>query len=91
MIALNKELNRYVDQKNRFNFVFNGRAYDLTSSADRQLVAIALDFDLSPEILTCDGELPRAQVRTRAAFLQKAASQLVKLDPTVRYRLNEYA
>ena len=85
MIELNKELNRYVDQKNRFNFAFNGRAYDLTSSADRQLVANALDFDLSPENLTCDGELPRAQVRTRAAFLKKAASQLVKLDSTVKF------
>ena len=84
-----KELKQYVEQKNRFNFAFNGRAYDLTSSADRQLVANALDFDLSPENLTCDGELPIAQVRTRAAFLQKAAGQLVKLDPTVKFY--EYA
>lgn len=80
-----KELNRYVDQKNRFNFVFKGRAYDLTSSADRQLVANALDSDLSPENLTCDGELPMSLIRTRAAFLQKAAGQLVKLDPTVKF------
>ena len=84
-----KELKQYVEQKNRFNAIFAGRAYDLSSSADRQLVANALDSDLSPENLTCDGELPRAQVRTRAAFLQKAASQLVKLDPTVKFY--EYA
>ena len=84
-----KELKQYVEQKNRFNAIFKGRVYDLSSSADRQLVANALDSDLSPENLTCDGELPRAQVRTRAAFLQRAASQLVKLDPTVRFY--EYA
>jgi hypothetical protein len=81
------ELKKYVAQKNSFNAIFKGRAYDLSSSADRQLVANALDSDLSPENLTCDGELPRAQVRTRAAFLQKAASQLVRLDPTASWRL----
>jgi hypothetical protein len=84
-----KELKQYVEQKNRFNAIFAGRAYDLGSSADRQLVATALDSDLSPENLTCDGELPRAQVKTRAAFLQRAAGQLMELDPTVRFY--EYA
>ena len=79
------ELNKYVAQKNSFNAIFKGRAYDLTSSADRQLVANALDSDLSPENLTCDGERPMSQVRTRAAFLKKAASQLVKLDSTVKF------
>ena len=31
--------------------------------------------------LTCDGELPRAQVISRKKFLDKALAQLLELDP----------
>jgi len=79
-----KDLNQYVAQKNSWNAMFKGRVYDLSIALDRQLIADALDADLSPENLTCDGELPRAQVIARAKFLNKAAEQLLKLDPTVK-------
>jgi hypothetical protein len=79
-----KELNQYVARKNKWNAMFKGRVYDLSIELDRQLIADALDADLSPENLTCDGELPRAQVIARAKFLNKAAEQLLKLDPTVK-------
>jgi len=79
-----KDLNQYVARKNEWNAMFKGRVYDLSIALDRQLIADALDADLSPENLTCDGELPRAQVIARAKFLNKAAEQLLKLDPTVK-------
>ena len=76
-----KDLNQYVAQKNEWNAIFKGVQYTLESAADRQAIAEALDADLSPENLTCDGELPRAQVIARAKFLNKAMAQLLALDP----------
>ena len=79
-----KDLKQYVENKNRWNLIFNNPCYDLESAADRQRIAEALDADLSPENLTCDGELPRAQVIARKKFLDKAAEQLLALDPSVQ-------
>ncbi len=79
-----KDLKQYVENKNRWNLIFNNPCYDLESAADRQRIAEALDADLSPENLTCDGELPRAQVISRKKFLDKAAEQLLALDPSVQ-------
>lgn len=79
-----KDLNQYVLKKNEWNAIFNGDQYSLNSAIDRQAIAECLDADLSPENLTCDGELPRAQVLARKKFLDAAAKQLIKLDPSVK-------
>lgn len=79
-----KELKEYVARKNKWNAIFMGDQYTLESAADRQRIADALDADLSPENLTCDGELPRAQVISRKKFLDAAAKQLQALDPSVK-------
>lgn len=81
-----KDLNQYVLQKNAYYSIFGKQAnyLDLAKPADRQRVANMLDADLSPENLTCDGELPRAQVITRLTFLNKAVAQLLVLDPSVQ-------
>jgi hypothetical protein len=71
-----KELNRYVKQKNEFNALFRGNYYDLRFEDDRQSIASSLESDLSPENLTCDGELPYVQVMARKRFLEKAQTQL---------------
>ena len=76
-----KELKEYVARKNKWNAIFMGDQYTLESAADRQAIAEALDADLSPENLTCDGELPRAQVIARKKFLDAAMAQLLELDP----------
>ena len=86
-----KELKAYVDQRNSWNSVFN-RNYKklcLTSAEDRQKIANIIDSELSPENLTCDGELPRATVAARYKQLNKVAKQLLALDPTVKFY--EYA
>jgi hypothetical protein len=44
-----------------------------------------IDAALSPENLTCDGELPRAEVNRRYKELMTAAKQLKKLDPAVKF------
>jgi hypothetical protein len=79
-----KALQAYVDQKNKWAALFKGAQMELTTAKGRQRVADALDCDLSPENLTCDGELPRSQVQARYKALTTAANQLKQLDPTVK-------
>jgi hypothetical protein len=79
-----KALQAYIDQKNKWNAIFKGEQFELTSAAGRQRVAQSLDADMSPENLTCDGELSRAQVARRYRELTKAGAELHKLDPTVK-------
>ena len=84
-----KELKEYVNQKNSWNAIFNKKGLSLTSAEDRQRIASMLDSDLSPENLTCDGELPRGTVIARHKQLTKVAKQLLALDPSVKFY--EYA
>jgi hypothetical protein len=79
-----KALQAYVDGKNKWNALFKGEQYEIKTAKGRQRVADALDCDLSPENLTCDGELPRSQVQARYKALTTAANQLKQLDPTVK-------
>ena len=79
-----KALQTYIDTKNRWNAIFKGEQFELTSAKGRQRVADSLDADLSPENLTCDGELPRAEVQRRYKALREAAVQLTALDPQVK-------
>jgi hypothetical protein len=78
-------LQKFVDQKNHWNSFFKGTQYSLNTKADRQALADMIDSALSPENLTCDGELPRAEVNRRYKELMTAAKQLKKLDPSVTF------
>ena len=78
-------LTAYVDRKNSFADIFGQRHLSLQSAEDRQRIANSIDADLSPENLTCDGELPRAQVQARYRALREAARQLQALDPSVSF------
>jgi hypothetical protein len=79
-----KELQAYIDRKNRWNAIFKGEQFEIQTAQGRQRVADALDADLSPENLTCDGELSRAEVQRRHKVLSTAAQELQKLDPSVK-------
>jgi hypothetical protein len=76
-------IEQYVDQKNQWAGLFGGQRLSLLNKADRQRIADSLDADLSPENLTCDGELPRAEVQKRYNFLTRAAKELKSFDPSV--------
>jgi hypothetical protein len=78
-------LTAYVDRKNAFTKIFGSRQLSLQNAADRQSIADSIDSDLSPENLTCDGELSRSQVQARYKALTKAAKELQKLDPSVKF------
>ena len=78
-------LETYLEMKNKWSKIFNGKELSLLNAKDRQAIANSLDADLSPENLTCDGELPAAQVRQRQAFLFRCAQELVSIDPSVTF------
>jgi hypothetical protein len=83
-----KALQTYIDNKNKYQALFRGQRtealYEVTTAAGRQRVAGMIDSDLSPENLSCDGELSRGQVNARYRQLTSAAKQLLKLDPSVK-------
>ena len=68
----------------------NHTPYEIATAAGRKRVAEMIDSDLSPENLSCDGELPRAEVNRRYRELTAAARDLVKLDPTVAQYMYEF-
>ena len=80
-----KALQEFIAQKNHWNSFFNGEQYEIKTAKGRQRVADMIDAALSPENLTCDGELPRAEVNRRYKELMTAAKQLKKMDPAVTF------
>ncbi len=78
-----KALQAYIDQKNKWNALFKGEQFEFKTAEGRQRIAESIDCELSPENLTCDGELPRAEVNRRYKALTSAAKDLIKLDPSV--------
>jgi hypothetical protein len=52
-------------------------------------VAACLDSDLSPENLTCDGELSRAEIVRRHRVLTAAATELARVDPVAAKAIYE--
>jgi hypothetical protein len=85
-----KALQAFIDQKNRWNAIFNGEQYEIKTTKGRQRIADMIDSSLSPENLTCDGELPRAEVNRRYKELSTAAKQLRQLDPSVKFYEYDY-
>jgi len=84
-----KTLQAYLDQKNKWSAIFNGPQYEIATADGRKRLAQSIDAELSPENLTCDGELPRSQVQARYKMLTTAARELVALDPTVQQYIYE--
>ena len=84
-----KNLKAFVDRQNQFGAIFGSKSLDLNRAADRQRIAELIDCQLSPENLSCDGEISRAEANRRYRELARCAEQLIKLDPTVKFY--EYA
>ena len=80
-----KALKAYVDARNSWARIFGNKEYDLKNAADRQRLAECIDAELSPENLTCDGELSASQVRARYTNLIKVANELQAFDPKVTF------
>jgi hypothetical protein len=86
-----RALAKFIEQKNHWNSFFKGEQYEIQTAQGRRRVAEMIDSCLSPENLTCDGELPRAEVNRRYKELTTAARELIKLDPSVAQFMDEFA
>ena len=82
-------LQAFVDQENNWGKLFGRKQLSLLNAADRQEIASCIDSRLSPENLSCDGELSRTEVNRRYRELTKCAEQLLSIDPNVTFY--EYA
>lgn len=82
-------LEALVEQENRWMAALGAQPLSLLSARDRQRVAELIDSRLSPENLSCDGELSASQVRARYRQLTRAAQELISIDPSVKFY--EYA
>jgi len=78
-------LEQYVENKNKWRAVFNQKPLSLLNGADRQAIADSIDSEMSPENLTCDGELPASVVRAKMRNLTRCASELLSIDPSVTF------
>lgn len=80
-----RNLNEYVQDLNKWRMIWNHLPLDLNSATDRQRIAESLEGELSPENLTCDGELSRSVVQARYNSLTKVCKELKALDPNVKF------
>ena len=74
------ELKQYIDETNVLNMIFGDKEYDLNIAVDRRSLAEKLDYDLSPENLTCDGEVRGVALKRKYIFLTRAQAQLDILE-----------
>jgi hypothetical protein len=87
-----KALNALIKLENDWSSMFNPRfvAYEVATAQGRERVAKMIDAKLSPENLSCDGELSIAQTRARYRALTGAAQDLIRLDPSVAQYMYEF-
>lgn len=82
---MSKKLKAFVDQENQWrSIVYKGNnLLTLDTPEGRREIANQIDSQLSPENLSCDGELSLTQVRARYSRLVAVAKQLKAIDPNV--------
>jgi hypothetical protein len=78
-------IEQYVEQKNCWRAVFKQKPLSLLNANDRQAIANSIDSEMSPENLTCDGELRGSAVRDKMRYLTRCAEELLSIDPTVSF------
>lgn len=78
-------LEHFVEQENRMAGIFGSKTLSLLRAEDRQRIADMIDASLSPENLTCDGELSRSQVQQKYNYLTRCAQELLSIDPSVKF------
>jgi hypothetical protein len=78
-------IERYVEIKNMWTTMFGDKHLSLLDAEDRQTIAGMIDSDLSPENLTCDGEVRGPAVHAHYRSLIRAAQELLSIDPSVTF------
>jgi len=78
-------LEAFVEQENKWSALFKGKQLSLLNAKDRQEIAGRIDSRLSPENLSCDGELSRTETNRRYRQLTRCAEELLSIDPSVKF------
>jgi hypothetical protein len=80
-----RNLQQVIDHANFTATIFGGTVYDINAltQADVDQLCDKINSQLSPENLTCDGELSRAQVQARFNQLTGAVKELHRMGFTV--------
>ena len=74
-------LKKYIEEQNFMNKLFKMPLLKMpTTSAECEPLFQKLECDMSPENLTCDGELSRNQVLAKSKKLQAAWKGLQKIS-----------
>ena len=77
MRANMKNLETYVEQKNKWNAIFGQGAMKFPlAQTDADSLMNSIASELSPENLHCDGEAPMAYVRKKTKFLAQVQAEL---------------
>lgn len=76
-----QHLTKYVEGKNWVRRMFKQPELDANnlSAQDVRALLDAIEGDLSPENLTCDGELRGAKLKAKQAMILGAQAQLIEL------------
>jgi len=81
-----KALVNYVETQSRWDQIFGKPPMDFPLNEDQiRSIADSLDAQMSPENLTCDGELSGAQVRERARYYKRVAMDLQEYAQSMDY------
>lgn len=80
-----KNLEAFVQQENAWAAIIGQPQLTLLKAEHRQRIADRIDAQLSPENLSCDGELSYAETNRRYRNLTRCAEQLLSIDPSVKF------
>lgn len=85
---MHKHLAAFVEQANFSRRIFGGKILSVSNltAVDRAELLDELGACLSPENLTCDGELRGAKLRAKATMLNGARVELERLQAGGTYR-----
>ena len=83
-----KELIEYVVEMNYFRMIRSQPTMDARNLSWNEVLDLLekLENDLSPENLTCDGEIPYAKLMPRVAYLNAVRDELDKMSE--RYQID---
>lgn len=76
-----KNLDAYLFQKNFMAGIFGGRVYDIYNLTEIDIDCLMQDltYEMSPENLTCDGELRGDALTVKRIQLEKVMDELIDL------------
>jgi hypothetical protein len=78
-------IEHYTREINEVREILGLPRLSLMRGPDRQQIADRISQDLSPEVLSCDGELDREEIAARYKYLSRVATELLSIDPDVTF------